>query len=207
MSFPVTAMTLPSGLEKAFTLSLDLLWWQQLGLAFLLGSFVVATLSDLRHLSAQREFPEVWLLFLLAALCLDIYEVAYRDAPWTVAALKWSLIAGLSMLSLAKVGVLFRLAVADVAALAAAASLLSPALVVLFYVEAKIIALVVGPILARGRPYWPFMPVVSLATLGILVLGLLVKSGTSEAEPEHPRSHGSLVKPVLDAASAFADNE
>lgn len=172
--------------EKAFTLSLELLWWQQLGLAFLLGSFVVATLSDLRHLSAQREFPEVWVLFVLAVLALDCYEVYHGAAQVTVVALKWGLIAGLSMLSLDRVGVLFRLAVADVAALAATASLLSPALIVLFYVMAKVLALVIGPILARGRPHWPFMPVVSIATLAILLLGLLVKSG---AEGEHPAGH------------------
>jgi hypothetical protein len=58
--------------------------------------------------------------------------------------------------------------------------LLSPALVVLFYVEAKLIALVVGPVLARGRGYWPFMPVVSLATVGILLLGWL-SQGVSTA--------------------------
>ena len=40
--------------------------WQPLGLAFLLGSFTVATLSDLRRLSAQREFVEVWWLFIVA---------------------------------------------------------------------------------------------------------------------------------------------
>ena len=79
-------MTIPSVLEKAFTLSLDLLWWQQLGLAFLLGSFAVATLSDLRHLSAQREFPEIWVLITLAALGLDLYEISYRDWAWTVVA-------------------------------------------------------------------------------------------------------------------------
>lgn len=208
-SVPVPKYTLPStlminvpGLERAFTLSLDMLWWQQLGLAFLLGSFAVATLSDLRHLSAQREFPEVWLLFLLAALCLDIYEVHYRDAPLTVAALKWGLIAGLSIISFARVGLLFRLAVADVAALAAAASLLSPALVVIFYIEAKVIALVVGPILARGRPHWPFMPVVSLATLGILGLGFLVGRGVPpEADTERPPGHGTVHQVIRPSAN------
>lgn len=183
--------------EKAFTLSLELVWWQQLGLAFLLGSFVVATLSDLRHLSAQREFPEVWVLFVLAALALDGYEVYHGAAPVTVVALKWGLIAGLSVLALDRVGVLFRLAVADVAALAATASLLSPALIVLFYVMAKVLALIIGPILARGRPHWPFMPVVSIATLAILLLGLLVKSGTADGE----RSSGRQAEGTLAIAA------
>ena len=52
-----------------------------------------------------------------------------------------------------------------------AASLLSPVLVILFYAIAKLIALVIGPWLVRGRPAWPFMPVVSLATLVILAFG------------------------------------
>ena len=83
---------------------------------------------------------------------------------------KWGLIAVFSILSLARFGVLFRLAPADVAALAAAASLLPPLLVILFYALAKLLALVIGPWLARGRPVWPFMPVVSLATLAILAI-------------------------------------
>jgi hypothetical protein len=169
-------MSLPGDLDKAVTLSLELSTWQQLGLAFLLGSFAVATLSDLRRLSAQSEFREVWLLFLLAALVYDLYVVHFEDGSGMVVALKWGLIGVLSLLSLDRVGVLFRLAAGDIAALAAAASLLSPALVVLLYVLAKVIALVVGPLLARGKSYWPFMPVVSLATLGILLLGLVVKS-------------------------------
>jgi len=170
-------MSLPYDLDQAVTLALDLSWWQELGLAFLLGSFAVATLSDLRHLSAQREFPEVWILFLLAALGHDLYGIHFHDAPVTVAILKWGLIVILSVLS--RFGLLFRLAVADVAALAATGSLLSPALVVIFYGAAKVIALIVGPVLARGRPYWPFMPVVTLATLGILLLGFLVKANVA----------------------------
>jgi hypothetical protein len=80
------------------------------------------------------------------------------------------LIALFSFLSVSRIGILFRLAPADVAALAAAASLLPPILVVGFYALAKLIALLIGPWLARGRPVWPFMPVVSLATLAILAI-------------------------------------
>ena len=57
--------------------------------------------------------------------------------------------------------------------LAAAASLLPPLHVILFYAVAKLLALVLGPVLMRGRPVWPFMPVVSMATLAILALGWL----------------------------------
>ena len=163
-------MNLPPWLEGANP-TLHLAPWQQFGLAFLLGSFAVATWSDLKRLSAQREFVEVWLLFALAILALDVYHAYVGDAPALTVGIKWGLIALLSVLSWRGVGVLFRLAPADVAALAAAASLLTPVLVVLFYAVAKLIALALRPVLARGRPVWPFMPVVSLATLAVVGLG------------------------------------
>jgi hypothetical protein len=163
-------MNLPSWLE-ALGLTLRLAPWQEYGLAFLLGSFSVATLSDLKRLSAQREFVEIWLLFLLAMLAFDAYELYLGHAPALPLGVKWALIVLLSLLSLRRVGPLFRLAPADVAALAAAASLLTPGLVVVFYAVAKLIALVIGRLLARGRPVYPFMPVVSLATLAVVGLG------------------------------------
>jgi hypothetical protein len=157
---------------SVLTLSLELSYWQQLGLAFLLGSFAVATLSDLRRLSAQREFLEVWLVFLLAVAVFDVVEVRRQRVEWYVPVIKWGLLLVFSVVSWGRSGLLFRLAY--VAALAAAASLLSPALVVFFYAAAKILAVVLGPLLARGRSAWPFMPVVSLATLAVLALGLSV---------------------------------
>jgi hypothetical protein len=160
-------------LERSFAYALVLSWWQQLGLAFLLGSFAVATLSDLKRLSAQREFVEVWLLFVLAAFLLDAYDVhSERSAPVTFA-IKWGLIAVLSLLSFWRVGLLFRLAIADVAALAATASLLTPTPIFIFYGIAKVIAWLTERLIVGDRPYYPFMPVVSLATLCVLVLALL----------------------------------
>jgi hypothetical protein len=58
-----------------------------------------------------------------------------------------------------------------VAALAAAAGLLTPVLIVVFYGATKLLALGAGPLLARGRTVWPFMPVVSVATLVVVGLG------------------------------------
>jgi hypothetical protein len=159
-------------LERTFSYALVLSWWQQIGLAFLLGSFTVATLSDLKRLSAQREFVEVWLLFILGMLLFEIYDVYSQGADVTRFAVKWGLIALLSLLSFWRVGVFFRLAAADVAALAAAASLLTPTPILIFYGIARLIAWVAEKTLAAGRPYYPFMPVVSLATLCVLVLGL-----------------------------------
>jgi hypothetical protein len=167
-------MSLPNELAQMLTLARQLSHWQQLGLAFLLGSFAVATWSDLKYLAAQREFLEVWLLFLFAVLIHDAVAVRAGTLPMAPTVGKWLLLAVFSVLSLRRVGVLFRLAVGDVAALAAAASLLSPILLVCFYVIARGLAMVLGPILARGAPVYPFMPIVTLATLAVLALGLLM---------------------------------
>jgi hypothetical protein len=159
-------------LEKTFTYALVLSDWQQFGLAFLLGSFTVATLSDLKHLSAQREFVEVWLLFLLAVLAFELYDVHAGKRPVEAAAVKWGMIGLLSLLSLRRVGVLFRLAPGDVAALAAAASLLAPTPILLLYGIAKVLDWLAQRFIFSEREVYPFMPVVSLATLAVLGLSL-----------------------------------
>ena len=153
--------------------------WPTLGLAFLLGSFTVATLSDLRRLSAQREFVEVWWLFALVVLGLEVSDATHGAGGAGMLALKWALIFVLSLASWFKVGWLFRLAAGDVAALAAAASLLPWWGVPAFYGIAKVSSWWMAPLLRRGRNVYPFMPVVSVAT--IVVLGLVLgleKSGT-----------------------------
>ena len=168
-------MELPRWVGQALDLSLTLSYWRQLGLAFLLGSFAVATWSDLKRLSAQREFLEIWLAFLAGMLAVDVYDAWFREAAWQVPAVKWGLIVLFSLVSLERLPLpyrLFRLAPADVAALAAAASLLAPILVILFYLAAKLLSKLIGPLLRRGR-YYPFMPVVSLATVGVLAVALL----------------------------------
>ena len=161
---------------ETVTIALRLAQWQQFGLAFLLGSFAVATWSDLKRLSAQREFVEIWILFLLAILGLRSvsplqrrpgrqfdrcrHQVGtHRDFLLALVAQdRHSIITGAGRRR----------------RVAAAASLLPPILVVIFYFLAKVLAMIVGPLLARGRPIWPFMPVVSLSTIGILALGWLV---------------------------------
>jgi hypothetical protein len=167
-------MSLPPWLGEMLTLSLQLSWWQQMGLAFLLGSFAVATWSDLKYMAAQREFLEVWLFFLTVVLIYDGIQVHRGGVPLGMIVCKWLLVAVFSLLSLREVGVLFRLARGDVAAMAASASLLSPVLIVIFFLAAKGFALLLEPTLARGRSFYPFMPVVTLATLAVLGLGLLM---------------------------------
>lgn len=161
--------------EKVFTFSLELSEPQMLGLAFLLGSFVVASLSDLKRLSAQREFLEIWVLFTVGVLIYDV-TTSGLDAwnLWQVVAVKWGLITVLAVLSWQKVGGIFKLARADVFACTSAAALLSPLLVVAFWIVLKIVAFALRPVLSKGRGPWPFMPVVTVATLVVLALGLVV---------------------------------
>ncbi len=166
---------MPPWLSEVLSPALSLSYWQQLGLAFLLGSFAVATWSDLKYLAAQREFLEVWLFFLVAVLIHDAVQVRLGNFTTTTVVLRWLLIAGLSLVCWRGVGWLLRLAPGDVAALAAAACLLPPALLVLLYAAARALSWPLAWVLGRGRPHYPFMPVVSLATLAVLALGALVE--------------------------------
>lgn len=164
--------------EELFQISLQLTTAQLLGLAFLLGSFTVATLSDLKRLSAQREFLEAWVLFALGVFAYDAFTL-WQDgwALWQVPAIKWTLIAVLAALSWQPVGVLFRLARADVWACVAAAALLSPVLVVGFWIVLKVVAAGLKPLLARGKAHWPFMPVVTVSVIVVGAAGLVAPGG------------------------------
>jgi hypothetical protein len=71
------------------------------------------------------------------------------------------------------VGVVFQLARADVAAMAAAASLLQPGSIVLFWLLMKALSLPMGRATRRGDHY-PFLPVVTLATVALLALAWLL---------------------------------
>jgi hypothetical protein len=157
-------VALPSPVEL-FALKLSLV--QVYGLFFLLGSFVVASISDLKHMAAQREFMDVWLAFAVVMAALDVW--AARFQPDTTLLLKWALILVLSLLSWHRVGVVFKLARADVAAMAAAASLLQPGAVVLFWLLMKALSVPLGRGLRKGDAY-PFLPVVTLATVALLGL-------------------------------------
>lgn len=161
---------LPEGLAPYVVLELSM--WQLYGLLFLLGSFAVATLSDVKHLHAQREFVEVWALVVLAFLALEVWET--WQAGWVVdpaAAVKWGVLLVFTVLSHREVGVLFRLARGDLAACVAACALLPAALVVLFWILLKVLSVLAQRVLGRGRFQYPFMPVVTMTTLAIVGLG------------------------------------
>jgi hypothetical protein len=157
-------VALPSPVEL-FALQLSLL--QVYGLFFLLGTFVVASISDIKHLAAQREFLDVWVAFAVVMAALDAWRVGFQPEPDLL--LKWALIVVLSLLSWHRIGVVFQLARADVAAMAAAAALLQPGAIVLFWLLMKGLSLPLGRALRRGD-YYPFLPVVTLATVALLLL-------------------------------------
>ena len=144
--------------------------WEVYGLFFLLGSFVVATLSDVKHMSAQREFMDVWWAFAVVLLGIQVYAADLRPAaPFYV---KWALVLAFAAMSHRLVGWWLRLATADVAAVVAAASLFPPLLVVAYFVLLKLLAWPAAKLLARGKPAYPFMPVVTVATLLVISLAL-----------------------------------
>lgn len=139
---------------------------------FLLGSQAVAGLSDLRRMSAQREFMEIWIVFTAAVLLLDGWRVWQRDADLALHAAKWGLVAIAGLLSWHRIGVLFRLARGDVWAIVAVASLFNPLFIVLYLVLLKLADLALRPLLrafGAGGAY-PFIPVVTAATLATVAL-------------------------------------
>jgi len=93
-------LSLSAWLPDWLTPGLELGRTQQFGLAFLLGSFTVAIWSDLKRLSAQREFVEIWLVFMLAMLGHDVWSVHVGGMPLERVGVKWGLIMLASILSL-----------------------------------------------------------------------------------------------------------
>lgn len=150
-------------------LALDLSRFEVYGLFFLLGSFAVATLSDIKHMSAQREFMDVWWAVALVLLGIQLWQVGFE--PDLALLVKWGLVLVFGILSHRLVGLWLRLATADVAACVAAAMLLSPGLVVVYFLLLKLLAWPMSRMLARGKPAYPFMPVITLATVALLAGG------------------------------------
>lgn len=145
----------------------DLSRWEVYGLFFLLGSFVVASVSDIKHLSAQREFMDVWWGVAALLFVLQFYLADWSpDGPLIV---KWVLVVLFAALSHRVVGLWLRLATADVAAIVAAAMLLPPGLVLAFMLLLKLLSFPAAWLLARGRQAYPFLPVVTAASIAFVV--------------------------------------
>jgi hypothetical protein len=142
-------------------------------LFFLLGSQAVAGLSDLRRMSAQREFMEIWILFVFVVLAIDIWRIWHHGADWLLHLVKWGLVATVGILSWHPVGVLFKLARGDVWAIVAVACLFNPLFILIYVVALKLSDLILRPALrafGAGSAY-PFIPVVTVATL--ITVGLI----------------------------------
>jgi hypothetical protein len=144
-------------------------------LAILLVSIFIASLSDLQRMSAQRIFFVFWLLIIAVVLIYDVY-MAMESEEWLMMAVKWGLISLFAILSNSVVGIYFKLARADVAACVAAACILTPVLIILFFILLKIMDFTMRPVLrlfGKGSAY-PFMPVVLVGLIGTLAISIWV---------------------------------
>ncbi len=152
---------------------------QLYGLAFLLGSYSVATLSDIKRMSAQSEFVSIWAIIAIGLFIIDVYLMGVEKLAWELWAAKWSIIVFFSIISHERVGIYFRLATGDVVAIMAAAALLAPVLVLSLYVVMKIMDLVLAPFLKSfgTKSAYPFMPVVFATTVIVLAFGHFVLRG------------------------------
>lgn len=142
-------------------------------LVFLLGSFTVAGLSDLRRMSAQREFLEIWAIVVAALLGIDLWQwrTASPDLRFLLGA-KWALVVLVALLSWRRTRALFRLAAGDVWAVAAVAATLNPLFIVAFVLLLWLANVALRPALApfgEGGAY-PFIPVVVAATVATAAL-------------------------------------
>lgn len=152
---------------------------QLLAMSFVLGNFFTATADDLDHMSSTRGFLKTWSIIVFIVLGLDLFDLfwdgyeLYTDlVPFIV---KWVFLLVLCTLSHMKVGVIFQLATGDVVAIASAGALLSPVLIIVFFIILKVVDLLGRPILRRfgdGQAY-PFMPVVFTAFGIMLLIALL----------------------------------
>jgi hypothetical protein len=149
---------------------------QLYALSFLLGSFSVATLSDLKRMSAQSEFVSVWAIIAIGLFIIDVYLVGIDKLASDIFGLKWVLIVVFSLLSHERVGVFFRLATGDVVAMMSAAAIMGPLGVVIFYVLVKVVDWVTRPIWKSfgTESAYPFMPPIFLSTAIVLVVAWFI---------------------------------
>lgn len=151
---------------KLSVIQIYLLW-------FLLGSFTVATLSDLKNLSAQKEFLQIWIFFTLIMLGLDIYSHYFvlENIPYLV--IKWGLIIIVLPLYF---HFLRKISWGDVFAKMAACSLFSPILILIFFILVEIIDFFTRFIWKQwgDKKSYPFMPVIFLTTMVLLIVIFII---------------------------------
>lgn len=151
---------------KISSIQVYLLW-------FLLGSFTVATLSDLKHMSAQKEFLQIWVLFVVVMFATDLYYHYHLDRNTVYLMVKWGLIFVFLPVYFHYIR---RIAWADISAKMAACSLFSPLFIVVFIVFIRIVDQTTRRLWqkwGRGKSY-PFMPVIFFTTLILTAISIFV---------------------------------
>jgi len=140
---------------------------QLYGLVFLLGSFSVASLSDLRRMAAQRDFAEVWVYFTGIVFLFDLYEFISTQSALVV--FKWALIVGFAYFAWRRQTPVFNLSLMDTAAVCAVASLLNPLHIGVYYVILFAFKEILTPVLSKfgEAGAYPFLPVVFVSTLAV----------------------------------------
>jgi len=140
---------------------------------FLLGSFTVATLSDLKHMSAQKEFVQIWIIFVIAMLMTDFYYLYYLNDNFVYLLVKWGLLFVFLPLYF---HCLHHVAWGDVLAKMAACSLLSPLLIVIFVLLIRIIDSLTRRLWQKwgSKGFYPFMPVIFFTTVVLIAISLFV---------------------------------
>ncbi|MFH1789440.1 MAG: hypothetical protein ABH834_08675 [Candidatus Altiarchaeota archaeon] len=142
-----------------------LLQLQLYGLAFLIGSLTVASLSDIRRMAAQKDFAEVWAGFTVLFLLYDVYHLDQLNP--TMVAAKWMLIAFFAVASAKLTTQWFVLSLMDIAAVTAVMSLLTAKYVLIYYFIIIVAKEVLNPILKKfgDAGAYPFLPVVLTSTI------------------------------------------
>lgn len=147
-----------------------LLQLQLYGLVFLLGSFTVASLSDLKRMAAQKDFAEVWAAFTILFLLYDLHHID-QLAPTSVI-IKWAAVLAFIVASLKYTTYWFTLSPMDIAAACAVMSLLDYRHVILYYFILVIFKEIMNPVLKRfgDAGAYPFLPVVLVSTVVVFAV-------------------------------------
>ncbi|MCX6695228.1 MAG: hypothetical protein NTU61_02895 [Candidatus Altiarchaeota archaeon] len=141
------------------------------GLIFLLGSFTVASLSDLRRMAAQQDFAEVWAVYAGLMFFYDLYLSMTGAMPATVLAAKWLIILAFAVTATNQ-KIHFNISLMDIAAITALISTLTPAYIIATLILLLITGELLNPIL---KPFgqagaYPYLPVVLTTTILVLLI-------------------------------------
>lgn len=167
--------------ELGFVISLTVGMLQLYGLVFLLGSFSVATISDLRRMSAQVEFVEIWSLAVAVFFLMDIYGILVLGIDILNGMLvhKWTMVLIFLFISNWRFGILFRMAKGDLIACVSVLMILPFIVGLMFLVLLKTADFVMRPLLRKfgdGKAY-PFIPVVFTATVCVFLVEVFLFAG------------------------------